>query len=88
MTIEELLPWITILGFLFGIAKWLISAASKLVEAITKLNTTVGALGKNFDSFKTSATKEHEETNKKIEDHEIRIHSLEDWKKYHEEEEI
>ena len=81
MTIEQILPWITILAFLFGIAKWLLNAASKLTESISILNTAITSLGDNFSSFKTDAKKEHEETHKKLDDHENRIHSLEDWKK-------
>ena len=81
MTIEQILPWITILAFLFGIAKWLINAASKLTEAISKLDATTVSLGDNFASFKADAKKEHEETHEKLDDHENRIHSLEDWTK-------
>lgn len=82
MTLEYILAGITILGFLFGIAKWICSTASKLVEAITKLNAGVNSLGDNFASFKEDAKQEHEETRERLNDHESRIHSLEDWKKY------
>lgn len=88
MTIEQILPWITILAFLFGIAKWLINAASKLTESISSLNAAISSLGDNFLSFKNEAKKDHEETHKKLEDHETRIHSLEDWKKVKEGENI
>lgn len=87
MAIEELLPWITILGFLFGIGKWIANAASNLTKAITALNVVVQNLADNFSAFKNDATKEHEKTREKLEDHETRIHSLEDWKKYFDEEE-
>lgn len=87
MTIEEILPWLTILGFLFGIGKWVANAASNLTKAITTLNDTVNNLSGNFATFKTDAQKEHEKTKDKLEDHETRIHTLEDWKRYHDEEE-
>jgi hypothetical protein len=81
MTIEQILPWITILAFLFGIAKWLINAASELTKTISKLNVAIASLGENFSSFKADAKAEHEKTRERLDDHETRIHSLEDWKK-------
>ena len=82
--IENVGFWITVLGFLFGIAAWIVSSASKLTEAITKLAEKLKALDDNYFAFKETAEKEHKETHEKLEDHEIRIHSLEDWKKYKE----
>ena len=82
MTIAEILPWVTILVALFGAAKFIGKVASELTKAITTLNIGVENLGKNFASFKEDAKKEHEETRKQLADHEDRIHSLEDWRKY------
>lgn len=76
--------WITVLGFLFGIAAWIVSAASKLTQAITKLTEGFKSLGNDYFGFKQAAEKEHKETHNKLDDHEFRIHSLEDWKKYKE----
>lgn len=87
MTIEEILPWLTILGFLFGVGKWVANAASNLTKAITALNVVVQNLADSFSAFKTDAQKEHEKTRDKLEDHETRIHTLEDWKKFHDGEE-
>lgn len=82
MTITEILPWVTLLVALFGAAKWVAKSASELTKAITNLNMVVKNLGDSFGSFKEDAKKEHEETHKRLDDHESRIHSLEDWKKY------
>ena len=82
MTITELIPWVTLLVALFGAAKWVAKNASELTKAITNLNMGVKNLGESFGSFKEDAKKEHEETHKRLDDHESRIHSLEDWKKY------
>lgn len=76
--------WITVLGFLFGIAAWIVSAASKLTQAITKLTEGFKSLGNDYFGFKKAAEEEHKETHKKLDEHESRIHSLEDWKKYKE----
>ena len=84
MTIGELVPLVTILVALFGVAKWIANNASKLTEAIITLNLAVKTLGDNFGSFKEDAKKEHEKTRETLDDHETRIHSLEDWKKYKE----
>ena len=82
MTITELIPWITFLVALGGAAAWIAKSASELTKAITNLNMVVKNLGESFGSFKEDAKKEHEETHKRLDDHESRIHSLEDWKKY------
>lgn len=82
--IENVGFWITVLGFLFGIAAWIVTTASKLTEAITKLTEGLKSLGGDYSAFKKTAEKEHKETHDKLDDHEIRIHSLEDWKKYKE----
>lgn len=81
---EELLPWIPAIVFLFGIAKWLVGAASRLTESMTKFASSIDNLGKRFDTMKEDAEKEHEEIHTELDDHEYRIHSLEDWKKYKE----
>lgn len=81
---ENIVFWITVLGFLFGIAAWIVKAASNLTAAITKLTDGFKSLGDNFLAFKENAEEEHRETHKKLDEHESRIHSLEDWKKYKE----
>lgn len=86
MILEELLPWIPAIVFLFGLAKWLVSAASKLTESMTKFSSSIDNLGKKFDDLEEDAEKEHEKIHNELNDHENRIHSLEDWKKYKEKE--
>ena len=81
MNVNDLLPWLTILIALLGFSKWLAGVASKLTEAITKLTASVKNQSESFNEFKSEAKKEHKETHDKIENHEIRIHSLEEWKK-------
>lgn len=81
---DNVLFWITVFGFLFGIAAWIVSAASKLTAAMTRLTEGFKALGDNYFAFKKTAEKEHKETHIKLDDHETRIHTLEDWKKYKE----
>ena len=84
MIFEDLLPWIPAIVFLFGIAKWLVGAASNLTKAITELTGNLKALGKSFGDLKNKAEEEHKEMYKELDDHESRIHTLEDWKKYKE----
>lgn len=81
MNVNDLLPWLTILFALLGFARWLAGVAAKLTEAITNLNASLKTQSKSFDEFKNEAKNEHKETHNRIEDHEIRIHSLEDWKR-------
>ena len=81
MNVNELLPWLTILIALLGFSKWVAGAAAELTKAITLLNTLFEGLANSFNEFKTEAKGEHKEVHKKLDDHEIRIHSLEDWKK-------
>lgn len=85
MNVNDLLPWLTILIAFLGFSKWLAGVASKLTEAITNLNASVEKQAESFNEFKTEAKGEHKEVHRKLDDHEIRIHSLEDWKKTKEE---
>lgn len=80
--IENILPWIPAIVLLLGIAKWLVGAASDLTKAISKLCSRMESLDSSFSTFKTDAKKEHEETKNRLDDHESRIHTLEDWKKF------
>ena len=81
MSIEEFLPWLTILIALLGFSKWVAVAASNLTKAITNLNVLFESLANSFKEFKTEAKSDHARTHDRLDDHEIRIHSLEDWKK-------
>lgn len=84
MTIEDILPFITIIAALLGAAAWIAGAASNLTKAIATLNVVVENLSESFSSFKTEAKDEHDKTHDRLDDHENRIHSLEDWKKFKE----
>lgn len=87
MSIEIIALVIPVVVALFGAAKWVAGAAANLTKAITTLNLVVSSLSESFSSFKLEAKDEHEKTHDRLDDHENRIHSLEDWKKFKEEKE-
>lgn len=87
MSIEDIVLVVPLVVALFGAAKWVAGAAANLTKAITTLNLVVTNLSESFSNFKVEAKNEHDKTHEKLDDHENRIHSLEDWKKFKEENE-
>ena len=76
MTWDILAALITIVGSLIGLG----TVLAKLIKTLTKLDITLTQLQRELNEFKTDNKESHSRIWDKLDDHDERIHNLEDRK--------